>query len=280
MHTPKRNLQQIRSSSITSTTILAFRKKIFSFYKKNARDLPWRKTTNPYNILVSEVMLQQTQVDRVKEKYILWIKQFPDFETLAKAPLSHVLTVWSGLGYNSRAKRLQDLAKIVVTDLHGVLPDGPEELQKLPGIGPYTSKSILIFAKNRPLATVDTNIRRILMHEFSLPTTYSEKQIEELALLLLPRRRSRDWHNALMDYGSLVLTSKKTGIAPKTKQSTFQGSTRWYRGQILKLLTEKKNVTKKSIYTNYEKELIDPIIKNLISEGLICEKKDRISLPT
>src|SRR3989338_11480528 len=131
--------------------------KILSWYKKNKRDLPWRKTTDPYAILVSEMMLQQTQVDRVLSKYKAWLQEFPTMQHLARAPPAVVLRCWSGLGYNRRALHLQKAAQIIVEKYHGEFPQTSELLRALPGIGPYTSHSLLIFAYNQDEVTVDTN---------------------------------------------------------------------------------------------------------------------------
>lgn len=267
--------QKIKMKSPTSAQIKSFQNKILSFYKEKGRhDLPWRHTIDRYNIMVSEIMLQQTQVSRVIEKYNNWIEQFPTPQALAKARLAQVLKAWSGLGYNSRGKRLWDAAKIIVDQHNGTVPKNAETLLDLPGIGPYTARSILIFADNAPLATVDTNIRRILIHEFNLPETISDKDLFELAQQLFPEGKSRDYHNALMDYGATMLTSKATGIKPKTTQSKFTGSRRFYRGQIIKYLTEHEDLSvrrAKKLFPECEHD-IKTIFEELITEGLIENK--------
>lgn len=258
----------------------SFQKKILTFYKKQGRDLPWRKTTDRYKIMVSEIMLQQTQVDRVIPKYEAWLEAFPDVEALAKAPLSKVLRLWSGLGYNSRAKRLQDAAKKVVEEYGRVIPDTPEELITLPGIGPYTARSILIFADNQDIATVDTNIRRIFIHEFKLKETSSDKELFSLAEQVLPKGQSRDWHNALMDYGATYLTSRKTKIKPKSTQSKFKGSKRFYRGKIIKYLTENGVVSckqAKELFPDCDHDLQE-ILESLKAEGLLASDKKKYML--
>lgn len=258
--------------------VKSFHKKIFTFYKERGRhDLPWRKTTNRYHILVSEIMLQQTQVDRVIPKYNAWITRFTTPSALAAAPLKDILDLWSGLGYNSRAKRLQDAAKRVVEQFAGSVPQSSEQLLTLPGIGPYTSRSVLIFADNQDLATVDTNIRRIFIDEFKLEESISDKELFELAELVLPKGKSCDWHNALMDYGATFLTARKTGIKSKSTRSTFSGSRRQIRGEIIRQLLEgDKTLT-------YLKKLSDThdvlsILKDLEKEGLISSKKNKVSI--
>ncbi len=151
---------------LTAAQIHCFRKKINNHYDQNGRDLPWRRTRNPYRILVSEIMLQQTQVERVIEKYAVFIKTFPDFPSLAEAPLHTLLTVWQGLGYNRRALALRACAQKVVAEHQGKLPKEPEKLLALPGIGKYTAGAVAAFAFNEPIVFMDTNIRRVYIHEF------------------------------------------------------------------------------------------------------------------
>ncbi len=252
-----------------------FQERILTYYENEKRDLPWRKTTDPYLVLVSEIMLQQTQVTRVIEKFNEWKKTFPTIQDLANASLQDVLRLWSGLGYNSRGKRLWECAKIITQDYGGHVPESVEELEKLPGIGPYTARSILIFAHNKNIATVDTNIRRILIHEFSLSLDTTDKQLFKLAQDLVPEGKSRDWHNALMDYGSTILTAKKTGIEPKTKQSPFSQSKRYYRGQILKHLITHDELTlrqAKLLWDDCPYDLKE-ILKQLEQEELVKKEK-------
>lgn len=146
--------------------IQKFKRKIDSYFKNHGRDLPWRETDNPYHILVSEIMLQQTQVDRVIDKYTLFIKTFPTLRSLAKAPLDKLLRTWQGLGYNRRALMLQKCAQQIVKEFKGVIPDTPELLEKLPGLGKATSASICAFAFNKPVIFIETNIRTVFIHEF------------------------------------------------------------------------------------------------------------------
>ena len=221
---------------MTNENIELFRAKIFDFYRLNRRAFPWRESTERYAVMISEIMLQQTQADRVVGKFLLWMERFPDTKALASASLREVLVLWSGLGYNSRGQRLQTCAKVILERFGGVVPSEPGLLKTLPGIGEYTCRSIPVFADNLDVAAVDTNIRRIIIHEFALPEDSPKPLIQGIAEQLLPKGRSREWHNALMDYGSLELTSKKTGIRPLTRQSKFQGSKRWYRGRLLKEL--------------------------------------------
>lgn len=261
---------------ISQKQIKSFHKKIFEFYKEHKRNLPWRKTTNPYYIMISEIMLQQTQVPRVIEKYDKWIQQFPKVEDLAQAELKLVLQLWSGLGFNSRGKRLQDTAKIISKKYKGIVPNTPEELETLPGIGPYTSKAILIFANNENIATVDTNIRRILIHEFKLSEDLNNKEIQKIAEQILPKGKSRDWHNALMDYGTTIITARKSGIKSKGKQSTFKGSRREVRAGILKNILNEEKITVQKAKKLFPKTQynVKEILEELVSEEIITKNKN------
>ena len=226
------------SESITDEDIYLFQQKILSYYTQYKRHLPWRQTTNPYHILLSEFMLQQTQVSRVIIYFQQWITQWPTIQDLAQAPRSQVLHAWMGLGYNSRAVRLHQTAHIICEKYHGDILRAMHHFKDLPGIGPYTATAVRIFAANEDVVTVDTNIRRILIYEFHLPETIPDNALWTLARRCLPKGKSRDWHNALMDYGSQVLTARKTRIPPKTTQSTFEGSDRQLRGQILRIVLD------------------------------------------
>ncbi len=256
---------------LNSQHIELFRQKIFDFYQLNRRSFPWRETTDRYAVMVSEIMLQQTQAERVAGKFTAWMHRFPDTEALASASLRDVLLLWSGLGYNSRGQRLQSCAKVIMERFNGVVPAAPQLLKSLPGIGDYTCRSIPVFADNLDAAAVDTNIRRIIIHEFALPVDISKPQMQSVAELLLPEGRSREWHNALMDYGSLFLTSRNTGIRPLTRQSKFQGSKRWYRGRLIKELIHAEGMFLEEIEEKYADcpWNLQDIVSDLISEGLV-----------
>jgi A/G-specific adenine glycosylase len=218
---------------------LAFQLCLLTWAQANLRDLPWRRTLDPYAILVSEVMLQQTQVPRVVPRYESFLTRFSGFAALAEAPLPAVLAEWSGLGYNSRAVRLRQTAQAVVERHGGALPLGLAELLALPGIGPYTARALLIFATNADLAAVDTNVRRVLVHELGLSADLSPAGLQTVAEEVLPRGRSRLWHHALMDYGSTVVTAKVARVAGAPgarRQPAFAGSLRQARGRLVRRL--------------------------------------------
>jgi len=225
--------------------------------------------------MISEIMLQQTQAERVVPRFEEWLRHFPDCEHLSSASLREVLSLWSGLGYNSRAVRLHRCANLIMDSFGGIVPSRPEILKTLPGIGEYTSRSIPVFADNLDTAAVDTNIRRIMIHEFGLPEDIAPAELQQEAEAFVPHGRSREWHNALMDYGSLVLTSKKTGIRPLTKQSKFQGSRRWYRGKLVKELINTGELFLEEISEKYASCPwdLEEIINDLITEGVVERQK-------
>lgn len=251
--------------------------KVMIWWRDNARDLPWRRNPSPYEVMISEIMLQQTQVSRVVPKYIEFLKEFPDLDALASANTKHLLTVWSGLGYNRRAIWLKEAAGQILK--LGRFPTEVKELQKLKGIGPYTSRSILIFAFNKDLATIDTNIRRVLIAEGFACENTSDTDLQEIADALLLKGRSSDWHNALMDYGSAVLTSSSTGIEPKSKQPPFVGSRRKVRGLIVQMLTRTESLSLEEIKAQLTPEdlacgnLVE-ILGQLVQDRLVEQTKN------
>lgn len=248
-----------------------FQQKVIEWWDENTRDLPWRNNPSPYEVLVSEIMLQQTQVNRVIPKYLQFLQEFPTLETLAIAETKHLLTVWSGLGYNRRAMWLREAANQIIE--RGKFPQEVKELRELKGIGPYTSKSILIFAFNKDLAAVDTNIRRVMIASGFATEEMTECELQEVADILLLRGRSSDWHNALMDYGSEVLSSNLTGIAPTSKQPEFKGSTRQLRGAIIRILTGVESMTAEELHSQIgldcKKEAMISVLDQLVSEDLV-----------
>jgi len=188
-----------------------FAQRLVKWYRKEARELPWRKTQNPYEIFVSEVMLQQTPVERVLLYYSTFLSQFPDVQTLVAAPESELLRVWSGLGYYRRARLLQQAAKEVVHTYNGTFPSDPALLRRLPGIGRYTANAIASFAFGRAVPVVETNSARVLMRLFAVRGTIrsQEKQLWRLAEELVPKRFSRTYNYAIMELGSLVCLSRE-----------------------------------------------------------------------
>jgi A/G-specific adenine glycosylase len=265
---------------ISAQRIAAFRRKIWRFYAQHRRHLPFRESDDPYRIVVAEFMLQQTQVARVIPKYEAWLEKWPTWGELAAAGRRELLAMWSGLGYNRRAIYLAQLAEIIVERFDNRLPDDPEILQTLPGIGPYTAHAVLIFTFNKPLVTIDTNIRRVLIHEFDLPSDTPKSKLEDLARRLLPRGRSRDWHNALMDYSRVALPGRLPNASPRHKQKPFRGSRRQIRGEIVRRLTASPRVALDHIARDMKRPVGDvtEAAEALRKEGLVRIGKRFITL--
>jgi A/G-specific adenine glycosylase len=183
---------------------MSFTRKLLAWFKRNARVLPWRKTRNPYAILVSEFMLQQTQVSRVLDYYPRFLKRFPTIGSLARSKPKAVMEAWDGLGYYARARNLHQLAKRVA-ETGNRIPDDPVELRTLPGVGRYTAGAVACFAYEKPVPTIDTNVRRVLERAFG------SKDVWELAEQLVPKKGERAWrfNQALMELGALVCTARK-----------------------------------------------------------------------
>lgn len=217
------------------------------YFKKSGRhDLPWRKVQTPYRVFVSEVMLQQTQVERVIPKFNAFIKRFPNVVALAKADLRDVYALWAGLGYNRRARYLRDAAKIIQEKYKGSVPKSKAALIELPGIGTYTACAISTFAYGDPEAFVETNLRTVVLHHcFKDTVAISDERILGILRELEPNsgKDAKDWYAALMDYGAYL---KSQGIrlnsrsAHYAKQSAFKGSLREVRGALLREVAKKR----------------------------------------
>ena len=232
---------------MTNTGVAAFRRTVWAHYQKQGRhDLPWRKTRDAYAILVSEVMLQQTQVDRVIPIYGRFLARFPTVSSLAEAPLRDVLMAWQGLGYNRRAKMLREAARVVCARYGGAVPCEAKELEMLPGVGAYTANAVAAFAGNVDGVCIETNIRTaVIYHFFSRSggaparAKVADRDIERILKKALPKGRAREWYAALMDYGTHLkregarLNGRHAGYA---KQKAFTGSAREARGAILRAL--------------------------------------------
>ena len=262
----------------SNAQVTAFRARVWGYWKESGRhDLPWRKTKDPYRILVSEVMLQQTQVPRVIGKYGEFLKAFPTVRALARASLADVLKIWSGLGYNRRGKYLHDAAKQIVEvgNMKKALA------HPLPGVGPYTRAAVRVFAFNEPDVLIETNIRTAYIHNFYSSvlqkTAIADKQIIPVATIAAEGQDPRKWHWALMDYGAYL---KRSGVrnnsrsAHYTKQSKFEGSLRQVRGAILREL-HSGSITGPSIYVliRANKKIVERALEGLARDGLILKKK-------
>lgn len=248
-------------------------------------DLPWRKNQTAYRVTVSELMLQQTQAQRVVPFFKNWMKHFPSWKILAEAPQSEVLRAWKGLGYNSRALRLQKLAKEVHEVYRGRLPKDYDKLVALPGIGPYTAGAIRAFAFNIWTPLIETNIRRIFIHHFfNDRSDVSDTEILEVIKDMGEVENPRQWYEALMDYGAtlpkLVKHNPNTKSKHYSKQSTFKGSDREIRGKILEILLRDQKVSLIKLYKELgkEKKRYEGILKDLEREGFLKQIKKSVTL--
>ena len=255
--------------------IAEFKEFIWDFYHKNKRDFAWRNIDNPYYIVVSEIMLQQTQTHRVITKYEEFIAAFPTFESLAVASLRDVLSVWQGLGYYRRARFLHQLAEKVVAEYAGILPHDPKILQTFPGIGPNTAGSVCAFAFNTPTIFIETNIRAVFIHSFFRDKTeVKDKEILSLVAATIDHDNPREWYYALMDYG-VFLKARTANPSRKSahyaKQSKFEGSDRQLRAKILKYIVKNGNASHQDIllHNTQDAARIEKIIEQLLAEKFI-----------
>jgi A/G-specific adenine glycosylase len=275
-------------------------KRLLAWYARNGRaQLPWRKTRDAYRILVSEFMLQQTQVDRVLPKYRAFLKRFPNIRTLAAASVADVIREWQGLGYNSRAVRLKRIAETVVTKFGGAVPRDKESLRSLKGIGPYTTAALRAFAFDEDDAAVDTNVRRVVQRL----TLGAEKP-----QALVPSGRGHDWNSAMMDLGATICTARapKCAICPlktvcaafpidptaikkprsKAKSVPFERTTRFARGRIIDRLRDLPPGRRVSLLALH-RELALPgrsaqdvtvLVEALARDGLVTVRKRQVAL--
>jgi A/G-specific adenine glycosylase len=275
-------------------------RRLLSWYAKNGRaSLPWRKTRDPYRILVSEFMLQQTQVDRVLPKYRAFVKRFPTVRALAAASVADVIREWQGLGYNSRALRLKRIAEEVVAQFGGAVPRDLESLRGLKGIGPYTAAALRAFAFELDDAAVDTNVRRVVQR-----LTFGTRDPQAL----VPRGRGHDWNSALMDFGATVCTARAPKCStcplkvvcasfpinpsdlkrerPKVKAAPFEATARFARGRIIDRLRRLPPGKRVSLLTLHREldlpgrsaEDVTALVKALARDGLVTVRKRQVAL--
>jgi len=263
-----------RRRVLDPVAVAVFRRLVRDAGRHHHRPMPWRADPTPYHVVVSEIMLQQTQVARVLGKYATFIALFPDFQSMASAPLADVLRAWQGLGYNRRARSLWEVARAVVAKHHGVLPAGEADLRALPGIGSYTAGAIMAFAFNLPAVFIETNIRTVYMHRFFRDQqNVHDRDIMPLVEKTLDRRNPRRWYNALMDYGAWLkgrginLNRKNPGYRP---QSRFEGSTRQLRGGILRrLAVGGTDVATLGATTGRPVAEVRAVLASLVRDGLV-----------
>jgi len=243
--------------------------------------MPWRSRRSPYRVLVSEIMLQQTSVPRVMAKYDSFIRTFPSLRSLALASVKEVLAAWKGLGYNRRALALHSAAKMIVREHGGRIPRTVEELSGLPGLGPATASSVLVFSYDVPLSFIETNVRRVFIHFFfSGRSSVSDADIMPLVERCLDRARPREWYYALMDYGAMLGRSGENANRKSrayVRQSRFEGSLRQLRGRVLEVMLRLGSADAPGI----QRELPEPdqrlarALDQLVSEGFLQRRGSR-----
>ena len=273
-----------RTRKLTPKEIGTFRQTVYDHYGTNGRMLPWRQTEDPYAILVSEIMLQQTQVSRVIDKYTAFMNTFPDITSLARAPLRDVLHLWQGLGYNRRALFLKRCAEAVVSSHRGTIPADREQLVKLPGIGDATAGALCAYAFNQPVVYIETNVRTVYIHHFFTGREQvRDGDIRPLVADTLDGDNPRRWYNALMDYG--VELKRRHGnpsrkSAHHQRQSPFEGSNRQVRGAILREMTMEDGLSLRSLIDRlpFDGETIERNMTRLEEEGLIARDREGFSI--
>lgn len=269
---------------LSAEQIREFREEVYHYYRNHGRELPWRKTNDPYKILISEVMLQQTQVARVIEKYEQIIHTFPDIESLARARLREILFAWQGLGYNRRALYLKKLAEEVVAEFEGRIPSSVDSLMRLPGIGSATANAICAFAFDQPVVFIETNIRTVFIYHFFRDRGgVRDTEILPLVTQTLDSERPRKWYWALMDFGVAV---KKKHANPSRvsvqyqKQAPFKGSNRQIRGMILQVLVRRHRVSESRLIKMlpFQENVVQHNFEQLEKEGLVVKRGKDISI--
>jgi A/G-specific adenine glycosylase len=263
--------------TLSDAEITAFRALVLGFYEESGRSFPWRLTRDPWSILVSEIMLQQTQTERVVPKYLKWLKAYPDAVSLAAAPLADVLETWSGLGYNRRALALVRAASRIASS--GSFPDDEDSLLELPGVGPYTARAVLAFAFGRPVVLIETNIRSVFLHRFfEGEEGVPDSRIAPLVEATVDRDDPRTWYYALMDYG--VEIKRREGNPNKRSahysiQSPFADSNRRIRGSILKALGGRGGMGDEELAASlpFSRERLRSALSELRAEGFVAESE-------
>ena len=272
------------------TAASTLRRRLGHWYAREGRRLPWRTTRDPYAILGSEVMLQQTQVARVLPVYAAFLERFPTLGALSRATLAEVLRAWSGLGYNRRARDLHRIARARPAGL----PTDAASLDALPGIGPYTASAIACFSTGARVAFADTNIRRVL-GRVALGRVATEREAIAIDTELMPRDAAR-WHHALMDLGATICVSRaprcdacpvadscrgrgRAGPAAPRRQTPFAASDRRVRGQIVALLRERDFMTLDALCRALADGRVPRLVRTLASEGLLRRRGRRVELP-
>lgn len=269
---------------LTPVVISHFQVAILEYYQENARVFPWRETPEPYAVMVSEIMLQQTQADRVVPKFLAFLELFPTPLVLSNASTPDLLGLWQGLGYNRRALNLRRTAEVLVKEYNGKIPSDLQQLLALPGIGPYTAGAIRAFAFDLPSSVIDTNIRRVYLHVFFPDRErVTDKELVPYIDATLYKPSSRYWYSALMDIGHLLpkhVGNANTRSRHYARQGPLVGSNREVRGMLITLLTSIKtiNCTLLSKTLDLPTERINPAVAQLLAEGFLEQQGDVLHL--
>ena len=258
---------------------------LLAWHGQHRRQFPWRSTRDPWSILVSEVMSQQTQIDRVAARYVDFLERFPTPATTATATTAELLTAWSGLGYNRRALNLQAAAKLIARD---GWPTTAAGLEALPGVGPYTAAAVACFAFDEQIAAVDTNVKRILSRWAG--ESLAGQALDQEANRRLPHGRARDWNSALMDFGALVCKPRPQCAAcpvveqcgdpsvyvPPARQPKFEGSVRQARGAVIKVLIDghARRLGDLQAATGHDLHRLETAVTALCADGVVCSGTD------
>ena len=277
-------VERLTAGRVTPAAAHQFRRRLYRFFHDQGRQLPWRATTDPYQILVSEIMLQQTQVERVALKYEPFLNAFPNIWSLARAPLRDIMAAWQGLGYNRRALALQRIARRLVAEFDGSLPDSVDTLRTFPGIGEATAGALAAFAFNQPVVFIETNIRRVFLYCF-FPGQSGVRDQEILPLVeqTLDRLQPRPWYYALMDYGAMLkraAPNPNRRSAHHQRQAPFADSDRQIRGLILKTLLGSPTLSAEDLVKTVGKdqERTTGLIHTLIKEGFLEQEGDHLRI--
>lgn len=273
---------------MTDQQVKEFQRTIWQYYAQHGRySLPWRipeacGSFDPYKVLVSEVMLQQTQVSRVIPKYLAFLDDFPTFEILAAVPLGKVLRAWNGLGYNRRAKFLLESAQVIMSKYQGSFPVKLQQLTTLPGVGINTAGAIMVYAFNIPVVFIETNIRTVFIHHFFTDETrVTDKSIAAFGEETMDMQNPREWYWALMDYGSFLKQSvgnKSRASNLYVRQTPFAGSIRQLRGTILRVLVEQP-LTMPELTLMLSDDRLPTVIEQLVHEGLVKDNHGHFCIP-
>ncbi len=263
--------------------IQTFQNTVMGYYKIHGRhDLPWRVERTPFNAFLSEIMLQQTQVSRVIEKFNQFKARYCSFEDIAISSQSEILTLWQGLGYNRRALYLHKATQIIASQHNGILPQNPEDLVTLPGIGSATAASMVVYAYNKPIPYIETNIRAVYIHHFFKDQQgVSDTELMPIIAKTLDQQDPYNWYSALMDYGTNLKSVHRNPSRRSrhhTKQSTFKGSKRQIRGRVVRIISEMGQINKRKLINYLNDDRSDDVIGDLIKESMLVERNASLHL--